>query len=328
MAQARKSDLFLLAMNQFVWGVGWSAIKYPQSQMGPVTLDFWTLGISVVVLYPFVHRDLLANPLAHFGNARKLTGQDYRDYCIMGFVGLTGMTLLYNWGAGRSLAANGALISMAVPILTAVIAVLILSEKMTIGRVVSLVIALAGVLIISDMHWGKLNLLGGYLLGDLLLLGGAICNAIYVVFSKRLLTIASPTILLFWGQLLGFLGTLPFLLVEGPDLRAVLDYRWQTWLSLIFLGVVYFAVAMLIFYRILVRLDAGQIMVSNYLQPFFGVLMAALLLRERVTVTMVIGGLLVIGGTALATFEESWRVKKGGVANPAGDGPGTTVREK
>jgi len=238
------------------------------------------------------------------------------------------MTLLYNWGAGRSLAANGALISMTVPILTAVIAVIILSEKMTIGRVVSLVIALAGVLIISDIHWGKLNFLGGYLVGDLLLLGGAICNSIYVVFSKRLLTIASPTVLLFWAQLLGFLGTLPFLLVEGLDLKAVLNYRWQTWLSLVFLGVVYFALAMIIFYRILVRLDAGQIMVSNYLQPFFGVLMAAILLSEKVTVTMVIGGLLVIGGTALATFEESWRFKKGVVADPAVDGPGIVVRKE
>jgi drug/metabolite transporter (DMT)-like permease len=311
MARARKSDLFLLAMNQFIWGVGWSAIKYPQSQMSPVTLDFWTLGISVVVLCPFVHRDLSAKPLTHWGNARKLNLRDYVGYFIMGFIGLTGMTLLYNWGAGRSLAANGALISMTVPILTAVVAVIILSEKMTIGRVASLVIALVGVLIISDIHWGKLDLFSGYLFGDVLLLAGALCNGIYVVFSKRLLTIASPIVLLFWAQLLGFLGTVPFVLGQGFDFRAVLNYRWQTWLSLVFLGVIYFAFAMIIFYRILVRLDAGQIMVSNYLQPLFGVVMAAILLGEKVTFTMIGGGLLVIGGTVLATFEGSWQFQKG-----------------
>jgi drug/metabolite transporter (DMT)-like permease len=271
--------------------------------MGPVTLDLWILGISVVVLYPFVHRDLSAKPLNYWGNSRKLTRRDYLDYFIMGFIGLTGMTLLYNWGAGRSLAAHGALISMTVPILTAVMAVIILSERMTLGRVVSLAIALVGVLIISDIHWGKLNFSGGFLFGDLLLLAGAVCNALFVVFSKRLLDIASPIVLLFWAQFLGFVGVLPFLLVEGFSPRAVLHYRWQTWLSLVFLGVVYFALAMIIFYWILLRLDAGQIMVSNYLQPFFGVLMAAILLSEKVTLTMIIGGLLVIGGTALATFE-------------------------
>jgi drug/metabolite transporter (DMT)-like permease len=178
MTRARKSDLFLLALNQFIWGVGWSAIKYPQSQMGPVALDFWTLGISVIALFPFVQRDLLANPLNYFGNSRKLTRRDYLDYFIVGFVGLTGMTLLYNWGAGRSLAANGALISMTVPIVTAVIAVIILSEKMTVGRIVSLAIALAGVLIISDTKWGKLDFFGGYFFGDMLLLLGTVCNGI------------------------------------------------------------------------------------------------------------------------------------------------------
>jgi drug/metabolite transporter (DMT)-like permease len=327
MARATKSDLFLLVMLQCIWGVGWSAIKYPQSQMGPVTLDFWILGISVVVLYPFVRRDLSAKPLDHWGNSRRLTRGDFIDYIIMGFIGVTGMTLLYNWGAGRSLAANGSLISTTVPILTAVIAVIILSEKMTLGRVVSLVIALIGVLIISDIRWGKLDFFGGYLFGDLLLLGGALCNSIYVVFSKRLLAIASPIVLLFWAQLLGFLGTLPFLPFEGLDLRAVLDYRWQTWLSLVFLGVVYFALAMIIFYRVLVRLDAGQIMVSNYLMPIFGVLTAVILLNEKVSENMVIGGLLVLAGT-LAIFQEPWRPKNGIVAVPAADGPSTAVRKE
>jgi drug/metabolite transporter (DMT)-like permease len=155
------------------------------------------------------------------------------------------------------------------------------------------------------------------LFGSVLLLLGTLCNSIYVVISKRLLAIASPVVLLFWGQLMGFLISLPFLPVEGFDLPAVLGYTWQTWLSLCFLGTVYFAFTMIVFYRILVRLDAGQIMVSNYLQPFFGVLMAAMLLGERITFPMIIGGCLVLIGTTLATFEESWR--------PAPEAPGEAI---
>jgi drug/metabolite transporter (DMT)-like permease len=307
MARARKTDLLLLAVNQFVWGTGWSAIKYPQDQMGPVTLNLWTVGISVIALLPFVQRQLYQNRRGDTGNPRRLTRRDYLDYFIMGIIGLTGMTLLYAWGTRRSLAANGALISMSVPILTAVIAVMVLAEKMTLGRIGSLVIALVGVLVISDIRWGELDFFGGYLFGNFLLLTGAVCNAIYVVYSKRLLSVTSPLMVLFWSELLGFMGTLPFLPFERFNLRAVGDYRWQTWLALVFLGSIYFAFTMIIFNRILVRLDAGQIMVSNYLQPFFGVLMAAILLGERITLTMIIGGLLVVGGTVLATFEESWQ---------------------
>jgi len=308
MARARKSDLLLLALNQFVWGTGWSAIKYPQDQMGPVTLNLWTLGISVVALLPFVGREVSQAQRNQSETARRLTGRDYLDYFMMGVVGLTGMTLLYAWGTRRSLAASGALISMAVPVLTALVAVVVLAEKLTLSRVLSLAMALVGVLMISDVRWTQLDLLGSYLFGNLLLLAGAICNAIYVVYSKRLLSISSPLMLLFWSQFLGFLGTLPFVLVERFDLAAVAGYRWQTWLALVFLGSVYFALTMIVFYRILVRLDAGQIMVSNYLQPLFGVMMAAILLQERITLAMVTGGLLVVAGTFLATFEESWRM--------------------
>ena len=52
--RAKRSDLLLLVLNQFIWGVGWSAIKYAQKQMGPVTLNVWSLGISVVTLIPFL----------------------------------------------------------------------------------------------------------------------------------------------------------------------------------------------------------------------------------------------------------------------------------
>ena len=54
MARARKMDLLWLVTIQFIFGTGWSAIKYPQSQMGPITLNVWTLGLSVFVILPFV----------------------------------------------------------------------------------------------------------------------------------------------------------------------------------------------------------------------------------------------------------------------------------
>jgi drug/metabolite transporter (DMT)-like permease len=107
--------------------------------------------------------------------------------------------------------------------------------------------------------------------------------------------------------LLGLAGSLPFLWFDRFALASVAGYRWQTWMSLVFLGVVYFTVTMVIFFHILIRLDAGQIMVSNYLQPVFGVFVAAVLLHEKITLGMLGGGLLVVLGTVLATFEDTWR---------------------
>ena len=306
--RAKRSDLLLLVLNQFIWGVGWSAIKYAQNQMGPVTLNVWSLGISVVALIPFLLADRRS---ASSQMLPRLNSRNYVDYFIAGVIGLAGMTLLYAWGAGRSLAANGALISMSVPVLTVVVAVIVLGEKMTGARLASLGIAIAGVLMISEFHWSEVSLAGNYLFGNCLLFLGTLGNAIYVVYSKKLLAVASAIAVLFWGQVLGLLASLPFLYFEPTAIPDIAGYTAQTWFSLVFLGAVYFTATMIVFFRILTRLDAGQIMVSNYLQPVFGVLAAAVLLRERITWNMVSGGLLVLAGTALATFEDLWRARRG-----------------
>ncbi len=55
-------------------------------------------------------------------------------------------------------------------------------------------------------------------------------------------------------------------------------------------------------------LDATQAGLSNYLIPFFGVLIAAVVLRERLTTFMLLGGILVLASTLLVTvYEERQR---------------------
>jgi drug/metabolite transporter (DMT)-like permease len=64
---------------------------------------------------------------------------------------------------------------------------------------------------------------------------------------------------------------------------------------------------MVLFLNVLTRLDATQASLSNYLIPFFGVLVAALVLGERLTGFMILGGLLVLFSTLLVTVYEERR---------------------
>ena len=133
-SEARKADPLLLTFLSFVWGTGWSAIKYCQDRMGPVELNVWTLGISLPAILPFAYVEYRRGEALK----RALTTRDYLDYGIMGLLGLMAMTLLFNWGAQLSQAVNGALITTAVPILTALIAVMVLGERLTRARVLVL----------------------------------------------------------------------------------------------------------------------------------------------------------------------------------------------
>jgi drug/metabolite transporter (DMT)-like permease len=58
---------------------------------------------------------------------------------------------------------------------------------------------------------------------------------------------------------------------------------------------------MLMYLGVMTRLDATQAGLSNYLIPFFGVIVAALTLHERLTRAMVGGGILVLTSTLLIT---------------------------
>lgn len=299
MTSARKSDILLLALVSCVWGAGCAAIKYTQDWMGPVALNLWTLGISLPVLFPFAYSEYRRKEAARHA----LVARDYIDYAAMGLIGMTSMTLLYAWGARLSTAGNLALITTAVPILTALIAVIVLQERLTRARVFGFLVAVVGVLIVSDIQWGTLSVSGTYLSGNLLLSAGTIGNAIYVVYGKKLLRHSGPMTVLFWGQALGLIGSLPFLYFEPLRLSAVQSYTMYTWLALIFLGAIFYAYAMVIFYRILVRLDAGQIMVFSYLQPVFGILLAVAFLHEKFVASMLAGGLLVVAGTLIVALE-------------------------
>ncbi|MCZ2073871.1 MAG: DMT family transporter [Bryobacterales bacterium] len=302
MPKPSKSAFALLLLIQLIWGSSWVAIKSAQQQMGPVVLNLWSLGISVLTLYPFVHLQLRSK-------SKRRSLYEYFDFAMMGIAGVAGMALLYAWGASQTLAANGALISTAVPVLTAVLAAAVLGERLTYIRVVSLAIALTGVFTLSIADWSNADFSRRHLAPNVMLLGGTVSNALYVVYSKKLLASTEPVLLLFLGQLLGFLGAAPFLYFEDFTPAAVAGYTLTTWLSLAFLGVVFYALTMIVFFRLLVYLDAGQIMVATYLQPVLGVLVAAIVLREKITLAMIGSGLLVLGATVLATYGESWRLK-------------------
>jgi len=68
---------------------------------------------------------------------------------------------------------------------------------------------------------------------------------------------------------------------------------------------------MVLFLNVLTRLDATQAAVSNYLIPFFGVIVAAIVLHERLTKFMVLGGILVLASTLLVTvYDEQQRAQE------------------
>ncbi len=299
-------DISLLVLVNAVWGAQFTAYKLVSNDIGPVTVSAWIFLIAAVVLIPFVIHERLRGSAAEAGletngSRSLLSHRNMAGFLAIGILGLVPASAFMAWGVARSTASNSALINLTVPIITAVMAVAILGERMTAPRWLSLLISLAGVLILSDIDWRHLELTSNkFLLGNVLVLLSCTSSSFYNVCSKDLLRRFSPVEVLTFGYFLAVLVSVPLLFwVEPFSFEALRHYSAPTWIGLLLLGVFVWGLAMILWLFLLKRLDVSQASVSVYLLPFLGVLISAVFLGERITGTMIIGGAVTLAGTIM-----------------------------
>jgi len=311
------ADVSLLVLVNAMWAAQYAAYKTATEKMGPVTVTAWCFLIATLVLLPFLirWRRPSAPPPGTPNPGDTPEGDPQvplwrrkggRSFLLLAIVGLIPASAFLAWGTSRSTASNAALIYLTVPILMALLAVVMLRERMTLVRWVSLAISLCGVLILSDIEWRHLELTQSkFLLGNILVLLACTSSAFYNVYSKRLLRRFTPLEILVAGYVIAFAGSLPLVfLAEGFSLASVLTYDIWTWISLLVLSVLSWGLAMVLWLFLLKRLDVSQVSVSIYLLPFLGVLISTLTLGEKITPTMIVGGALALVGTILVTSLE------------------------
>ena len=285
--------------------------------MGPITVSAWAFLLASLVLLPFLGwerrsaRRLGSEPAQPGRQTEDKSGSRWSTRNAFGFLmisvlGLIPGSMLLAWGVERSTASNAAIIYLTMPVMTALLASMILGEKMSSLRWGSLGISLAGVLVLSAADLRQLQLLRGrFLLGNVLVLLACLGSSFYNVYCKELLKRFTLLEVLIYGYTLAFLASLLLMPWAEPFSWSSLHaYSTATWVALIALSVFSWGLAMVLWMFLLKRLDVSQASVSIYLLPFLGVLISALTLKERITPVMIVGGLLTLAGTVLITSLE------------------------
>jgi drug/metabolite transporter (DMT)-like permease len=177
-----------------------------------------------------------------------------------------------------------------------------LGEHMSRIRWISFGLAILGVAACSGVDWNGLNFGRTYLLGNILIFVSVLGSAFYNAYSKKVLERHSPLRVLLYSYYALLAVLLPITLALEPEgFRNLPHYSGTVWGGLAILAIFQYFLSMVIFLNVLSRLDATQAALSNYLIPFFGVLMAALVLHEHLTGFMIGGGLLALASTLLIT---------------------------
>jgi drug/metabolite transporter (DMT)-like permease len=236
----------------------------------------------------------------------------WRDLFLASTLGIIPAQLGLTWGVEHSLASNASVLTLTIPILTAVMAVILLGERMTLVRWLSFGLAICGVLMASDIQWGSVAIFRGtYLLGNLLIFASCLGSAFFNTYSKKLLETFNPVELLVYSFLITDLELLILMLLfERPRIAEFVSLGLGVWASLLIIAILSLSFSTLLYFWVIDKIDVTQASLSIYLLPIFGVLLSTVIVKEKITPSLVFGGLLVFAGTFLVTvYEERTRMR-------------------
>ena len=269
------------------------AAKWVAPEMPPWGLCFWRLLLACTILLPIVHR--------HHGAMIALLKSRPLELVAVGAIGLTLCQGMIYHGLNDTDATTAGIIMAMSPIMTMVLARLVLGEPLGLWKSLGAVAALAGMLVI--VAHGKLDALVQlrFNIGELWIVGSAFCWALYTVLLRRskfgleLL----PLVVLLLGA--GALVALPFHLWEiVNDERSALNGNGL--LALAYLAGPGGALMYYLYNKSVETLGASRASMLLYLQTLFVAVLAYLLLGESLHDYDLIGAAFIVVGVMLATI--------------------------
>ena len=288
-----RSPRFLAALAVVFWGISFVATKAALAEVSPVTLIFSRFAIAVLVLLAIV-REL--PPRRAWGSL-----------ALMGFVGVFIHQMLQSYALTLTSATNTGWLIGVTPIWSAVLSAIVLRERFGFWKVAGLAGGFAGALLVVTKGDFTPRVFGRpSTLGDLLIFISTINWAVYTVLGHKTIRELGPRRATSGSMLFGVLMLAPFFVagrgwVEWPRLSAT------GWTALLFLAVACSAIGYLFWYGALERIEVSRVAALLYAEPLVTFVAAALLLGERVSTTVVIGGVLVLASVLVAQYAPAVR---------------------
>lgn len=275
-----------IAVALLLWASAFAGIKAGLVGFGPGQVALLRFGTASVVL-------------AVYALVTRMRLPDFADLPRIALAGVLGITIYHialNFGEVSVTAGAASLIIASGPIFTALMAVALLGERLTVWGWAGIVVAFSGVALITLGEGGGVT----FQPDALLVLLAAISTAGYFVVSKPLLdkydaiAFTSYTI---WLGTLPMLAFLPGLVSQFPTAGA------GPIISVIYLGVFPGAIAYALYSHALSKLPASIASSFLYVQPVNATIIAWIWIREVPGLMTLLGGAIALVGVTLVTMK-------------------------
>lgn len=272
----------MAAFTIVVWGTTFIASKLLLAAYTPLQIMLMRFVLAYFVL-------LALRPKLMFAGWRTEA-----RFALLGIFGCTLYFLTENNALKYTLAANVSILVATAPILTALLAHLVLpDEKLCRNTFYGFAIAILGVALVvfNGTVILKLNPLG-----DILSIGAALCWALYSVLLKTQVARFDSILLTRRVMLWGFLTAMPLAVAQGTPFSLAPLADGGLLFCVLFLGVVGSGLCYVLWN--LATRTLGIVAVNNYIYviPFTTMVAAAIVLHEGISWMGVVGAVLILLG--------------------------------
>ncbi|WP_248930590.1 DMT family transporter [Paenibacillus hamazuiensis] len=279
----------MLIGSAILWGVSFNLGKIAVSAIGPMNVVGWRFLIAACCL-------LLIYYLKERPTYRQLKPNLIR-YFFIGVIGIFMTNALVFSGLSSTSAVNTALITAANPAVTLICSFLLLRERMSRQQLLGMILSLIGVWFVITA--GSITKLSSVSVGDLLVLCGNSCWALYGVLGRKYLKDSTPQKTTALTMCFGAICFIPFMnfpLEPKPDHLVNLA---DVWMIIGFIALFGSVLAYLWWNKGISQLGVSRTGLFFNFVPITSMMMS-IFMGEDVLVSQIAGAFLVITGVIVS----------------------------
>lgn len=266
-----------LCLIYLIWGMNWVVMKTANTFFPPITFVAYRFLFGALVLLAVWRWLHLPLPKKKYWPWIFLTG-----ILQMGLNNIAAQTSMLTLGAGMV-----SVLNYSMPVFAAVMAHFLLGERLTWRKGAGIVLAIAGMAVLMDVHAG----------GDVTAICIGLLSAVFwglaSIFVKLKLSDVNPISLTTWQMVCASLSLLAYTAIV-PQGEVV--WNTESVLCLIYNGVLASALAFFLWSWILQHIEVSKASVAVLAVPVVGVVGGILCLGEPMTLHIFFGMLMIMAG--------------------------------
>jgi len=279
----------MLTFVALTWASATVILRGVHEQIPPLQLTCWRWSIGALFLLALGWSDIKAH--------RAIISINVRQYFVVGCFTTVGSSITAT-ALHFTTAINGGLVNAAQPAVTAMLAWLLLREKLSVRQVAGILLAVIGIVaMISRLNWTVITSFQ-FNAGDVLMLVAVVSYGLYATNVRKLPKQLGLNATLFCLFAAGSLALIPFAIAEAIYFDRV-TFSWQIAAAVVYLALIPSVLAMWLWNTAIHQVGVNRSAVFLNLIPVFGAAMAIAFLGESLQAYHLIGALLVGAGIAL-----------------------------